>query len=79
MILQEEHDVKLKEKLKRIREEQMKDMEDTEEEKIKKEEKKKEEKEKRERMIHIVKPKKGQTKIEWLESEDIDEGERETR
>ncbi|KAF8360635.1 cacn-1, partial [Pristionchus pacificus] len=77
--IKEEHDVKLKEKLKRIREEQMKDMEDTEEEKIKKEEKKKEEKEKRERMIHIVKPKKGQTKIEWLESEDIDEGERETR
>ncbi|GMR36960.1 hypothetical protein PMAYCL1PPCAC_07155, partial [Pristionchus mayeri] len=77
--IKEEHEAKLKEKLKRIREEQMKEMEDGEEEKMKKEEKRKEEKEKRERMMHVVKPKKGQTKIEWLESEDIDEGERETR
>ncbi|GMS84633.1 hypothetical protein PENTCL1PPCAC_6808, partial [Pristionchus entomophagus] len=77
--IKEEHDVKLKEKLRRIREEQMKDMEDDEEEKKRKEVKKKEEKEKRERMVNVIKPKKGQTTIEWLESEEIDEGERETR
>lgn len=80
--IKEEHEEKLKEKLKRIREEQMATMEDTEEEKEekrKKEEKKKEEREKREKAAHAAKPKKGQTKIEWLETEDIDEGERETR
>ncbi|GMT15106.1 hypothetical protein PFISCL1PPCAC_6403, partial [Pristionchus fissidentatus] len=83
--IKEEHDLKMKEKLKRIREEQMKEMggeEEKKREEIKKEEMKKEEKKKEERKEKIMmggRPKKGASKIEWLESEEIDEGERETR